>query len=191
MRWRVRVGYPVAILYWVLARPTLRSIMFAIGIAAFGLAIRALAAGHLKKDRELAVTGPYAVTRNPLYLGSAFLAVAFAIAGNSYWAGGFVVIYFAVFYYFVMRNEEADLKERFGSLYEQYAERVPLFPLCHDIAVYKSVDRDSGILKLPTSRGNPFEHAFLCTRKGPPRCDFILCGDLILDRPMRIGKPAE
>ena len=127
MRWRVRVGYPVAVLYWVLARPTLRSIAFGVGLAAFGLAIRALAAGHLKKDRELAVSGPYASTRNPLYLGSAFLAIAFAAAGNSYSAGGLVVIYFVVFYYFVMRNEEADLKERFGAVYEQYAERVPLF----------------------------------------------------------------
>jgi hypothetical protein len=127
MRWRVRVGYPIAILYWALARPTLRSIAFGVGLAAFGLLIRALAAGHLKKDRELAVSGPYASTRNPLYLGSAFLAVAFAVAGNSCWAGGSVVIYFAVFYYFVMRNEESDLKERFGSTYEKYAERVPLF----------------------------------------------------------------
>jgi protein-S-isoprenylcysteine O-methyltransferase Ste14 len=127
MRWRVRVGYPVAVLYWVLAWPTLRSIAFGIGLALIGLVIRALAAGHLKKDRELAITGPYAATRNPLYLGSAFLAVAFAIAGNSYLAGGLVVIYFAIFYYFVMRNEESDLKERFGSTYELYAERVPLF----------------------------------------------------------------
>ena len=83
MRWRVRVGYPVAVLYWVLARPTLRSIVFGIALGAFGLAIRALAAGHLWKDQELAVTGPYASTRNPLYLGSALLAAAFAIAGNS------------------------------------------------------------------------------------------------------------
>jgi protein-S-isoprenylcysteine O-methyltransferase Ste14 len=127
MRWRVRVGYPVAVLYWVLARPTFRTIAFGVALAAFGLAIRALAAGHLWKDKELAITGPYASTRNPLYLGSAFLAVAFAIAGNSYWAGGLVVVYFAVFYYAVMRNEEADLKERFGLIYEQYAERVPLF----------------------------------------------------------------
>jgi protein-S-isoprenylcysteine O-methyltransferase Ste14 len=127
MRWRVRVGYPVAVLYWILARPTLRTIVFGIALAAFGLAIRALAAGHLWKDKELAITGPYAVTRNPLYLGSSLLAVAFAIAGNSYWACGLVVIYFAVFYYAVMRNEESDLKERFGLIYEQYEQRVPLF----------------------------------------------------------------
>jgi hypothetical protein len=127
MRWRVRVGYPVALLYWILARPTLRSIAFGVALAAFGLAIRALAAGHLWKDQELAVTGPYAATRNPLYLGSALLAVAFAIAGNSYWAGGLVLVYFAIFYYAVMRNEEADLKLRFGAVYQQYADRVPLF----------------------------------------------------------------
>jgi protein-S-isoprenylcysteine O-methyltransferase Ste14 len=127
MRWRVRVGYPVAVLYWILAHPNLRSIAFGVAVAAFGLAVRALAAGHLWKDKELAISGPYAVTRNPLYLGSSLLAVAFAIAGNSYWAGGLVIIYFAVFYYAVMRNEESDLKHRFGLIYEQYAQAVPLF----------------------------------------------------------------
>ncbi len=127
MRWRVRVGYPVAVLYWVLATPTPQSIAMGAAIAAFGLMIRALAAGHLWKDQELAVTGPYAATRNPLYLGSSLLAVGFAIAGHSWWAGSLVVIYFGVFYYAVMRNEEADLRAKFGAAYEQYAERVPLF----------------------------------------------------------------
>lgn len=127
MRWRVRVGYPVAVLYWVLARPTKQYIAIGVAIAAFGLLIRALAAGHLWKDQELAVTGPYATTRNPLYLGSAFLAVGFALAGHSWIAGSLVVVYFAVFYYAVMRNEENDLRERFGVAYAQYAERVPLF----------------------------------------------------------------
>ena len=127
MKWRVRLGYPLAIIYWVLAKPNPRTIVIGIALAGLGLVIRALAAGHLWKDRELAVTGPYAATRNPLYLGSAFLALGFAVAGNSYWAGGLVILYFAVFYYAVMRNEESDLRERFGVAFEQYAERVPLF----------------------------------------------------------------
>ncbi|MGH9561349.1 MAG: methyltransferase family protein, partial [Terracidiphilus sp.] len=70
MRWRVRAGYPVAVLFWIFARPSYRSIALGGIIAAFGLLVRGLAAGHLKKDRELAISGPYAVTRNPLYLGS-------------------------------------------------------------------------------------------------------------------------
>lgn len=127
MRWRVRTGYPVAVLYLLLASPTQHWIAIGAAVAALGLLVRAIAAGHLRKDRELATTGPYARTRNPLYLGSAFLAIGFAIAGHSWWAGSLVLVYFAVFYYAVMRNEERDLRARFGVLYDEYAARVPLF----------------------------------------------------------------
>ena len=127
MRWRVRLGYPVALVYLLLASPTRHWIAIGVALAALGLLIRAIAAGHLRKDRELATAGPYARTRNPLYLGSAFLAVGFAVAGHSWWAGSLVVIYFAVFYYAVMKNEEADLHLRFGALFDSYAHEVPLF----------------------------------------------------------------
>ena len=96
-------------------------------VAGLGIIIRTIAAGHLSKDRELATSGPYARTRNPLYLGSAFLAVGFAIAGHSWWAAALVITYFAVFYYAVMRNEERDLRARFGTVFDEYASRVPLF----------------------------------------------------------------
>jgi protein-S-isoprenylcysteine O-methyltransferase Ste14 len=127
MRWRVRAGYPVAVLFWIFARPSYQSILAGGIIAAFGLVIRALAAGHLQKDRELATSGPYAVTRNPLYLGSSLLAVGFAIAGGSWADAAIVIAYFAVFYYAVMRAEEAELYRRFGPAFEEYASRVPLF----------------------------------------------------------------
>jgi protein-S-isoprenylcysteine O-methyltransferase Ste14 len=106
MRWRVRTGYPVAVLFLALAAPTARAIAIGAAVAFLGLAIRAYASGYLRKDRELATTGPYARTRNPLYFGSAILAAGFVIAGNSIWAGGLVALYFGVFYYAVMRNEE-------------------------------------------------------------------------------------
>ena len=127
MRWRVRLGYPVALVYLLLASPTRHWMAMGVSLAALGLLIRATAAGHLRKDRELATAGPYARTRNPLYLGSAFLAVGFAVAGHSWWAGSLVVIYFAVFYYAVMKNEESDLHLRFGALFDSYAQKVPLF----------------------------------------------------------------
>jgi protein-S-isoprenylcysteine O-methyltransferase Ste14 len=127
MRWRVRTGYPVGILYWLLATPTMKSIATGSVIALLGLAIRAAAAGHLRKDRELATSGPYAHSRNPLYLGSAFLALGFGVAGNSVWAGALVLLYFAVFYHAVMRNEEAGLRDLFGAAFAEYAAHVPLF----------------------------------------------------------------
>jgi hypothetical protein len=127
MRWRVRTGYPVAVLYWVLARPNGRSIAIGGIVAALGLLVRGLASGYLRKDRELATGGPYATTRNPLYLGSSLMAAGFIVAGRSWPAGLLVGIYFAVFYYAVMRNEEEDLRKRFGAAFEDYAARVPLF----------------------------------------------------------------
>lgn len=127
MRWRVRAGYPVAVVYWLLARPTPRAILMGGAIAAAGLIVRAAASGYLRKDQQLATAGPYAHTRNPLYFGSAFLAVGFAVAGDSWWGGSLVVAYFAIFYYAVMRNEESDLRNRFGAEFEIYAARVPLF----------------------------------------------------------------
>ncbi len=127
MRWRVRAGYPVAAIYWLLARPSPRSILWGAMIAGLGLIIRSAASGHLRKDRELAIAGLYARTRNPLYFGSALLAGGFVIAGRSVWAGALGTIYFAVFYYAVMRNEERDLHDRFGGAFDEYAKRVPLF----------------------------------------------------------------
>jgi protein-S-isoprenylcysteine O-methyltransferase Ste14 len=127
MRWRVRFGYPVAVIYLVLAKPFPRSIGIGALVAVLGLLVRASAAGHLRKDEQLATTGPYAVTRNPLYLGSSLLAAGFIIAGYSFWSGLIVGLYFAVFYYAVIRNEERDLRKNFGAQFEDYAARVPLF----------------------------------------------------------------
>ncbi len=127
MRWRVRTGYPVAVLFLALASPTPRMIWIGAIVSALGLAIRGYASGYLRKDRELATAGPYARTRNPLYFGSAILAAGFVIAGRSVWAAILVAVYFAVFYYAVMRNEEEYLRKRFGAPFDEYAKRVPLF----------------------------------------------------------------
>jgi hypothetical protein len=127
MRWRVRFGYPLALIFWLLANPTTRSILIGASIGVIGLFVRGMAAGYLHKDQELAISGPYARTRNPLYLGSAILAAGIVVAGNSLWAGVQTALYFCIFYSAVMRNEEADLRDRFGAAFNHYAARVPLF----------------------------------------------------------------
>jgi protein-S-isoprenylcysteine O-methyltransferase Ste14 len=126
-RWRAPIGYPITALCLWLVRPTFRSVVIGSAVAVLGLLVRALAAGHLRKREALAQTGPYAHTRNPLYFGSALIAVGFALAGRSWIAAALVAGYFGVFYARVMRREESELREQYGKAFDDYAANVPLF----------------------------------------------------------------
>jgi len=79
-RWRVRLGYILAVVLLLLASPTPQTIVLGGMIGLLGLVIRAYAAGFLHKQEILTTTGPYAYTRNPLYFGSSFLAILFVWA---------------------------------------------------------------------------------------------------------------
>jgi phospholipid methyltransferase len=126
-RWRAPVGYPLALVCFWLARPTLGSILLGSAVAILGLLLRAAAAGHLRKHEALAHTGPYARTRNPLYFGSALIAAGFALATRSWLVLALLAFYFGVFYAQVMRREESELREQFGHAYDDYAASVPRF----------------------------------------------------------------
>jgi protein-S-isoprenylcysteine O-methyltransferase Ste14 len=126
-RWRVRLGYLLAIVSLILAHPTPRSILIGAFVGILGLAVRAYAAGHLHKQQVLTVTGPYAHTRNPLYFGSAILAAGAAMAMNSWWVGGLLLVYFVLVYSMVMRREEMELRLQHGAAFDEYARAVPLF----------------------------------------------------------------
>jgi protein-S-isoprenylcysteine O-methyltransferase Ste14 len=126
-RWRVRLGYPLAIIVLLFARPTQASIVWAIPLGLIGLLIRAAAAGFLHKQEMLTVSGPYAYTRNPLYFGSAVLTTAAGVATYSWICAAILCAYFALFYSFVMRREEAELRQRHRAAFDQYAAAVPLF----------------------------------------------------------------
>jgi protein-S-isoprenylcysteine O-methyltransferase Ste14 len=126
-RWRVRLGYPLGILVLWLAHPTPLSLLIGGALGLLGLAIRAYAAGYLRKQQVLTVTGPYARTRNPLYFGSSFLALGAGIATNSLWATGLLLAYFALVYTFVMKREALELHQQHGDAFADYAATVPLF----------------------------------------------------------------
>jgi protein-S-isoprenylcysteine O-methyltransferase Ste14 len=127
VRWRVRLGYPLALLVLWVARPTPRGIAVGALVGIFGLALRAYAAGYLHKKEMLTITGPYAHTRNPLYLGSAILAAGVGIATHSWIAAAILLIYFAVVYSIVMRREEGELRKFHGAAFDAYMRAVPLF----------------------------------------------------------------
>ncbi|MGB7845131.1 MAG: isoprenylcysteine carboxylmethyltransferase family protein [Candidatus Acidiferrum sp.] len=126
-RWRVRLGYLLAVIVLWLARPTPLSILLGATVGALGLWTRAYAAGYLHKQEVLTVTGPYARTRNPLYLGSSLLTAGVAVAANSWWAAALLMVYFVLVYSFVMRREETELRQKHGQAFDSYAAAVPLF----------------------------------------------------------------
>jgi protein-S-isoprenylcysteine O-methyltransferase Ste14 len=89
-----------------------------------GLLLRALASGHVQKDKQLTTSGPYAYTRNPLYLGSLVLAAGFAVAARSWWIVAVMVVMFGLIYIPVIAGEERFLRHTFPE-YDDYARHVP------------------------------------------------------------------
>lgn len=127
-RIRVPLGFIFAFLYFWLAKPTWRSLALGMVFIVPGLLIRALASGHVRKNEALATSGPYAYTRNPLYLGSLLIGVGFAVAARSWWVGVILVVMFFAIYLPVIRGEEKFLRERFPD-FDDYSRRVPrMFP---------------------------------------------------------------
>ncbi len=123
-RIRVPLGFAFAILYVWLAEPTWKFLLVGLLVAIPGILLRALASGHVQKNEALATSGPYAYTRNPLYLGSLIIAVGFAVAARSWWIGGIMVVFFFAVYIPVIRGEEKYLRLRFPE-FENYTKEVP------------------------------------------------------------------
>lgn len=126
-RWRVPLGFLCAILFMVFAQPRPTTLAAGAVVSILGLGVRAWASGHIRKNSALASSGPYAFTRNPLYLGSFLLGVGFTIASGFWPLGILFALLFLGIYFPVMRVESATLAELFGKDFENYARNVPLF----------------------------------------------------------------
>jgi Phospholipid methyltransferase len=117
----------LAPLLFISARPTPGSLAAGAFIAIIGLAIRGWASGHVKKNQELTTSGPYAHTRNPLYLGTFLLGTGVAAGGGSLWFVGVFAAFYLLIYVPVMLAEAETLQELFSDEYEAYRREVPLF----------------------------------------------------------------
>ncbi len=126
-RWRVPLGFLCGTLFFALAEPRPDTLVAGGVIAFFGLCLRAWAAGHIRKNAALATSGPYAYTRNPLYLGSFLLGLGFTITSGRILLGVLFAAFFLGIYLPVMRVEAATVAELFGEDYKLYARAVPLF----------------------------------------------------------------
>lgn len=123
-RIRVPLGFAFAVFFLWLARPTPAFLTGSLALVVPGLWLRGYASGYVKKNAELTVTGPYAHTRNPLYLGSMLIAFGFALAARSIWIAVVLAALFLALYLPVIRSEEQYLRSVFPD-FDSYAARVP------------------------------------------------------------------
>jgi protein-S-isoprenylcysteine O-methyltransferase Ste14 len=123
-RARVPLGFVVAAVFLIFARPTWTTLAWGLVLVIPGLWLRGYAAGYVKKNAELTRTGPYAYTRNPLYLGSMSIAAGFAVAAGRWWLVVLLVAMFLAIYLPTILSEEKFLRGMFAQ-FEEYAQRVP------------------------------------------------------------------
>src|SRR5579872_5280328 len=126
-RIRVPLGFLTAAVYlfelWRRA-PRMAAIAWSLVLVLPGLWLRGYASGYVKKNRELTQTGPYAYTRNPLYLGSILIAAGFAVALMSWPVGAMLAAMFLIIYVPVIASEERFLRATFPD-FDAYCGRVP------------------------------------------------------------------
>jgi hypothetical protein len=123
-RIRVPLGFVFAALFLLLARPSWLSLAWSLWVVVPGVWLRGYASGYVKKNAELTVAGPYAHTRNPLYLGSMLIAFGFAGAARSVTIFLALAVLFALIYAPTIRSEEEFLRATFHD-FDNYARRVP------------------------------------------------------------------
>ncbi|MBI3812206.1 MAG: isoprenylcysteine carboxylmethyltransferase family protein [Nitrospirae bacterium] len=126
-RYRIVLSGLIGALLIYLSRPTAVSLLAGLPLVMLGEAIRTWSSGHIRKNKELATDGPYAHTRNPLYLGSFGIGLGFVVMGNSLWVLFIFLFAFGLVYWGVIRSEEGYLAQVFGSRFEQYIRTVPCF----------------------------------------------------------------
>ena len=123
-RIRVPLGFVFAGVFLWLARPTGKTMLLSLLLVVPGVWLRAYAAGYVRKNAELTRTGPYAYTRNPLYLGSMMIAFGFAVAAGSWIILITLAVLFAAIYIPTIQGEEGYLREHFAG-FDEYAAKVP------------------------------------------------------------------
>jgi Phospholipid methyltransferase len=152
-RIRVPMGFVFAGVYLWLARPTFVSMAWSLLLVLPGLWLRGYAAGYVKKNAELTMTGPYAYTRNPLYVGSMLIAFGFAAASKSMVIVLLLAALFAIIYIPVIRSEEAFLRSKFAD-FDAYAASVPrLVPRMRPASIVdRASDTEQGSFSFPLYR---------------------------------------
>jgi protein-S-isoprenylcysteine O-methyltransferase Ste14 len=125
-RFRVAGGFLLLVVFAWLAKPTFVSLVTGLSISIVGLWLRGWAAGHLAKNEQLAMSGPYAYMRNPLYAGTLIAALGVVVAARSIWLVTLFAAVFLLVYLPAIELEEQHLRRIFPD-YAGYADRVQRF----------------------------------------------------------------
>lgn len=128
--YRTRLSAVVAVLFLVLARPTVVTLLWGLILIVVGQSIRFWSSGYIHKNEILTVTGPYSLSRNPLYVGSFLMGTGFVVCTGVLWLTEVFLLFFAGLYWFTIKWEEEKLERFFSDQWESYRSRVPrFFPL--------------------------------------------------------------
>ena len=126
-RIRIPLGFLFSIVFLIFAKPWTLSLIIGGVVALAGLLIRAWASGHIRKARVLAISGPYAFTRNPLYVGSFVMGIGFSVASGVWWLAVLFGLLYLGIYFPVMIVEKEDIRVIFGDSFAEYERNVPMF----------------------------------------------------------------
>ena len=121
---RVPSGFVLVAVFAWFSRPTSHSLALGLPFGLLGLALRAWAAGCLAKNQQLATGGPYAYTRNPLYIGTLLVAAGLVVASRNIGLGILFIAVFLLVYLPAIQLEEQHLRNLFPE-YARYARQVP------------------------------------------------------------------
>ena len=119
--------YPLFIAYPFVASANDLYFWCGVTFIILGLLVRFWASGYIMKSRVLATSGPYAYTRNPLYLGNFILGFGISIISGSFWLVFYYFLAFIILYVGTIKEEQASLEGKFGSSYRDYTSSVPMF----------------------------------------------------------------
>lgn len=183
-RIRVPAGFVLAPLLFISARPTIASLAAGAFVAIIGLGIRAWASGHLRKNQELTISGPYAHTRNPLYLGTFLLGTGLAMAGGTLW---FMVLFAALYlliYVPVMVAEADTMRDLFAEEYQRYSSEVPLFvPRFSPYGVHSSSSYAAQFKRSSWRGGRAFDPSlYLRHREYRAALGFVVCYAMLVTK---------
>ena len=156
---RTKLSGILGVSFLILAKPTSASLFMGVSLIIVGEAIRIWSSGYIHKNQSLSVTGPYSLTRNPLYVGSFLLGIGFVIITNIPWLIILYLSFFGGIYWFTIRWEEEKLKVKFPREWEEYGKGVPrFFPL----------------LQIPRYRKGAFHWSQVSRNKEPLNASVVL-----------------